>query len=246
VTVDRDAWIALFPYRDEAADAIRYLCTSWDALAAAHPATFNSSTKEPDLTEVLGLHLYRTARQEAGLTGRWGFENRGGALHGGVPGQRTRSDIEYFSNRSEGVELELTIEFKRLDAGASTRRKYYGKPGMERFVDGTYSIGRPLALMAGILIDERAACISGLCRALLLADTQLKLGMTAHGGEYLRAPSALFPDSAEFDTEHRRTAAKAPPHGTIRISHLFLGFPALPPKIARKKRRAEIIEAGTA
>jgi hypothetical protein len=235
---DRDAWIAAFPYRDEAAKAIAYLCTAWNELAANQPDTFSADEHEPRLTEILGVYLHDTGKQQAGLRGRWGHEVPRGKLAAGRVTDRIRTDIEYWSNRLDlDQELELTIEFKRLDALSDLRRKYYGESGMGRFVTGEYSLKRPIALMAGILLDDRQACVDGLRRALHVPDIQQTLGMMADAGVYLREPSAVFPESAMFDTEHRREEKKAPAHGTIRISHLFLGFPNPPTRRSRKARR---------
>lgn len=234
----RDAWIAAFPYRDEAAQAIAYLCTAWRELTINESATFNADETEPRLTEMLGIHIHATAKVRAGLRGRWGYENPHGRIKKGRVTDRVRTDIEYWSNRQDDAELELTVEFKRLDAQESLRKKYYGEGGMGRFVTGEYSLKNPIALMAGILLDDRATCVEALRKALLIAGVRAALNMVADGSkQYLRHPSALFPNDAAFDTEHQREKDKAPTHGTIRISHLFLTFPNPPTKLRRKRQR---------
>lgn len=228
-------WLNAFP-KEEAATAVRLLCELWNELAATRAEGFTASVSEPDLTFVLCEQLKDVAKPRARLRGRWGQESQGGVIDRKTLRitHRFRTDIEYFTDRYEPA-LRLVFEFKKLDNTKTTRDKYCGESGMWRFVTGNYSIGDPVALMAGILMDEEAPTIDGLQQALQLPAVREPLAMVeAKKGNYFHEPSSLFPHHARFDTSHARDSKKAPVHQSIRIAHVFLGFPILP---AGSKRR---------
>lgn len=84
-----------------------------------------------------------------------------------------------------------------------------GLEGMERFVTGDYSVGQPVALMAGTLRKSTSDYVPAMRTYLSSAAAQAALGMVADpAGKFVRSP-ASFSD-AEFDTEHKRPAGKAP------------------------------------
>jgi len=188
----------------------------------SHPETaFTKSTSEPRLTWILCEHL-KTISDSARLTGRWGQENQFGTIDAkaGKVLKSYRTDIEYFSNRSL-ERIRLIFEFKKIDDSAKTLRKYWGVDGMRRFIDGDYSVGEPFALMAGILLKPKAACVAALKN--VLRSEKCKVLQWRNGGDIIE-PSTAFPRDAEFDTEHVRPVGKAPTQGYIRIGHLFLCF----------------------
>ena len=136
--------------------------------------------------------------------------------------KRRRTDIQYFSDRLQPA-LRLVFEFKKIDHTKTRRVAYTGAEGMERFVMGDYSVGEPVALMAGMLLKPTSECVPALTTYLSSAAAQAALGMVANpAGQFVRSP-ASFSD-AEFDTEHKRPTGKAPAHGSIVICHLFLNF----------------------
>jgi len=232
----RDAWLKVFP-TNEAARAVGFLRQAWHELATLNLSDFHAGTKEPDLTFVLAERLKDTAQTRGRLTGRWGQESLGGIVDKktGRITRRWRTDIEYFSNRCTS-RLSLTFEFKKLDEFARSRQQYYSE-GMSRFITGEYGKGEPVALMVGVLTADAAACERSVREGLALSETITELKMTRFGhGEVLCVPSRLFAPHAAFDTEHRRNVSKAPPHGTICISHLFLGFPDGGPRRRKKGR----------
>lgn len=118
----------------------------------------------------------------------------------------------------------------------SQRDRYTGDDGMLRFVTGEYSVGEPLALMVGILVEHQDDCVPPLGDWLNSADAKTVLYMETVGGRQTRSPSAFF-TAAAFDTEHLRPRRKGPKHGTIVISHLFVGFPSLPRASVKARRR---------
>ncbi|NHB08204.1 hypothetical protein GWK53_17010 [Burkholderia cepacia] len=109
----------------------------------------------------------------------------------------------------------------------NARSSYTGADGMERFVTGDYSVGQPVALMAGMLLKPSSDCVPALRTYLSSAAAQAALGMVANpAGQFVRSPGSF--SDAEFDTEHKRPAGKAPAHGSIVICHLFLSQMSLP------------------
>lgn len=224
---DGSSWLAAFPHED-AKIAVEALCIVWAELTQVSPQTFNASRKEPELTELLCVHLSAVFKQRTRLTGQWSYERRMAKTqilrNGGMKVvQRKRTDIEYFSDRSQNT-LQLVFEFKKLDHTATKRKIYVGEDGMRRFVTGDYSAGQSSALMVGILSCAEAACVVGLVKLLEGKSTRTSLRMKDQPEPAVRQPSAVFPKLARFDTEHERDISLAPAHGIITISHLFLAF----------------------
>lgn len=217
--------------------AVEVLAATWHAMVARVPDSFHPRRKEPELTEMLCFHLEEIRAQHR-LPGRWSNELPQGRLHEeqtrAEVRDRKRTDINYFTERDDPA-TNLTFEFKKLDEHSTSREKYV-KDGMVRFISGEYSKGEPAALMVGILTMHSDDVVPPLLRRLNDADSRVLLGM---GKLPIARPSNLF-ECAHCDTEHLRPAEKAPPHGTIVISHVFLGFPDLPRAKARRARRAAV------
>lgn len=230
-------WLDAFP-KEEAGTAVQLLCELWNELAATRAEGFTAAVSEPDLTFVLCEQLKDVAKPRAKLRGRWGQECQGGVVDPKTLriGRRFRTDIEYFTDRYDPA-LRLIFEFKKLSDTETTRGKYCGESGMWRFVTGDYSIGDPVALMVGILMDEDEPTVTGLRRAFDLPKVREPLAMIKIDQDsYFHDPSSLFPRHARFDTDHMRDQAKSPAHNSIRIAHVFLGFPD-PPRIPKGRRR---------
>ena len=232
---DRDEWLALFP-RTAATQAVDALCVAWNRLADRYKSEFNHKTYEHKLTRRL-VFLLRSWSDELGLMGHWGSEQEVGDIDpdtGQIINPK-RTDIQYQWNDSER-KLELVFEFKKLSSKSSSRSKY-SRDGISRFVDGHYSKRQPVALMAGILLEPHVDCVPRLIKSLTRPSMKaaLSLQQTKHG-EATYQPSSLFPDHAEFDTEHMRPAKLGAEYETIRIAHLFLEFGYSPPSGARNKK----------
>lgn len=221
--IDRDAWLSLFP-RTEAAQAVDALCVAWNRLADRYKPEFNHKTYEHKLTRSL-VFLLRNWSDNFGLMGHWGSEQEVGEINPDTAEliDPKRTDIQYQWNDSTR-KLELVFEFKKLNSNSGSRHKY-AKDGILRFVDGHYSKRQPAALMAGILVEPHASCVPPLVKSLTRPAMKSALALRhTSGGESIYKPSSLFPDHAEFDTEHTRPPTLGPDHGTIRIAHLFLEF----------------------
>jgi hypothetical protein len=235
--IDRTGWHKAFKAGD-AAQCVAVMHQAWSELVDASPETFHEGEKEHHLTRLLCEYLADT-RANTRLTGLWSYENQQGRLDrknpkGIVVTHRKRTDIRYFSNREEPT-LNLIFEFKKLDH-RKTARDGYVDEGMVRFITGEYSIGQPLALMVGILTVHRDDSLPPLRQWLDSADAKSLLFMETLKPGQRRVPSAFFAQ-ADFDTEHLRPRDKAPSHGTIVISHMFLDFPNLPRIGARRRRQ---------
>ena len=190
---DRTAWQKAFLGGD-ATHAVAVMHAAWKELVAASPGTFHPKRKEPELTEMLGIHL-KAIRQQTKLTGLWSYESPQGKLKRNRDGvavvERKRTDIQYFSNREDPV-LTLIFEFKKLSHSNTQRNKYTGESGVLRFVTGEYSLGEPLALMVGILVEHRDDCVPLLAAWLDTADAKSVLHLETIGGRQTRSPSRFF------------------------------------------------------
>ena len=241
--IDRTGWQKAFR-AGEAIGAVAVLNAAWDELVAETPGTFNAGMHEPALTEMLCIHLQDT-REAARLSGWWDFEVPQGKLDKQVGNwtvtKRKRTDIRYSSNL-ESPPLSLVFEFKKLSHRKSDRDHYTGQEGMLRFVTGEYSVGKPVAAMVGILTVHRDDTVPVLEKWLNSPDAKAVLYMETADGVQARTPSQLF-DCAAFDTEHLRPRDRAPAHGTIVISHLFLDFPDLPRRAAKSASRRALSDA---
>lgn len=235
----RDKWIKAFP-TPHASKAVDVLAEAWNELASRPKPRFNHETTEPDLTFVLAGYVREVIAVRAKLLGYWTVEDPGGNINyaTGEVLKRIRTDIGYHWH-DEKEKYSIVFEFKKLDHNEKSRKHYYGESGMQRFVTGAYSIKHPLAFMVGILVEDKALCVQRLKACLQQQAIADLLQMLPQEGKLLRTPPLLFPTRAEFETEHLRDRDKAPKHGTIRISHIFLPF-GYPSAIRgeRKKRNA--------
>lgn len=242
---DRTSWQRAFRSGD-APTVVRALRAAWDDLVASSPETFHPGEPEPRLTELLGQHLHDT-KADHKLTGLWTYETRQGTIQrttakGVRIVKRKRTDVQYFSNKEEPA-LELVFEFKKLGHQKSHREHYIGEEGMLRFVTGEYSLRQPLAVMVGILVTHADDSLPPLTQWLNGAEAKSFLYMETVDGRQTRSPSGFFPTESLFDTEHLRSRDKAPAHGTIVISHVFLDFPSLPRASVHGGRRQALRDA---
>ncbi len=217
-------WRAAFPIQPatEAVDALRQ---AWADLTARPLRDFNPGTKEDKLTKRLKIYIENYVAPQRGLLGMWAAEDIIGDVDpttGEIIEER-RTDIAYGWNDHD-QDIKLVFEFKRLGRQKRHRDHYLKDRGLGRFVSGIYSRRQPIAAMVGVLLDPEDDVVPPIRKALgdAALATLLRLRKTAGGDPFTR-PSSLFP-SADFDTEHERDPAFAPPHGTINISHFFLAF----------------------
>jgi hypothetical protein len=204
------AWQQLFPI-DDATKVVDLLQQTWDELVSKKTPRFDLTSKEPHLTQFLQSVL-KTKALPAGLTGLFIAERLDAVadLTTGKLVKRSRSDICYFTNESH--RLLLTFEFKKL-SHTNTSHKAYCKDGILRFVEGKYSNDEPLALMVGMVeAIHKSTCIQGIQIALNNPIVAL--------ANPISTPSQVFPNHAEFDSEHCRCNS----YPNIILSHLFLVY----------------------
>lgn len=218
---NRYSWEELLPV-EEARAATEFMVDVWEKAASAFPEDFKYSAHEPNLTAMLTYYLHKH-EADAKIFGFWNTEAQ-------MPKKRnagclsiTRKDLSYQSNFS-GVRLDLTFEFKKVKT--SNLAAYRGNHGMQRFVDGEYAVGKPLAFMVGILQPNDDEPIDKLRLSLITKITQKSLCMVHDvAGRYLVEPSEVVPRVCVFDTQHSRPIDKAPPNGTITLGHIFVECP---------------------
>lgn len=215
---------------EEAQRAAKFLHDTWETLVATRPKGFHRKLRENKLTEKLHFYVNSLSQNEGRLTGFWVNENTDLDLDNPESEDpqvvnRIRKDITYKSNANK-VRLDLIFEFKKLSSKGDSWKEYRGVNGMRRFVDGTYARGEPLAMMVGMLMDNRDICLEGLKRSLLTKGHLADLCMVPFAdSKYLCEPSTAFPGVAQFDTEHNRPLKEAPSHGTMLLSHMFVSMP---------------------
>jgi hypothetical protein len=100
-------------------------------------------------------------------------------------------------------------------------------------------MARAPSLSATFLPREQACAAHCVC----LQSADRSRWLKTEQDEYFREPSSLFPESARFDTDHVRDTSKAPAHQTIRIAHVFVGFPDPTPAPKQRRRKALTREA---
>lgn len=215
-------WNDLFPYED-VVRVVGCIQQTWDGLVTRNIPRFNPSSKEPHLTQFLHSVL-KTEKTNYGLTGHFSAEESSADpdLKTGKLKNRGRTDIRYFSDR---INIDLTFEFKKLEASSSSCRSYYND-GMLRFVNGKYSQDYPLGFMVGLIADEPERCMNVLKDAISSPKATAKLRLVPDlNGAHIKEPSLLL-NNAGFDTEHSRTTSN------IILCHVFLlyGNAGNPPK----------------
>lgn len=217
-------WRAAFPMQP-ATEAVEALRQAWAELAARPLRDFDQKTKEDALTKRLKIYIENYVAPQRGLLGMWAAEDIIGAMDPttGEMIEERRTDIAYGWN-DQDQDVKLVFEFKRLGRQKRHRDHYLQDRGLGRFVTGIYSRKQPVAAMVGVLLDPEDEVVPPIRQALGNAAlaTALRLRRNAAGDPFTR-PSTLF-TTADFDTEHERDAAFAPPHGTINVSHFFLAF----------------------
>jgi hypothetical protein len=117
-----------------------------------------------------------------------------------------------------GQKVFFTVECKRLhvttDSGFRHLADEYVKEGLQRFVDGKYSLGLPCGGMLGYVMDNRTAdAFARVCNEIKSQWHILKMKNAR-----LYSPSSILPDQPHsVDTIHHR------PDGMFAIYHLLVG-----------------------
>lgn len=229
-------WLKAFPIV-EADRAVKALLRAWADMAQRYRPNFHEGINEPKLTRVVRGYVRKRISVDMKLLGHWGTEGVENDIdfETGKVLKEGRTDISYTWN-NEHMKFELVFEFKKLAPIADSRKRYLFN-GVTQFVSGLYSEREPIALMVGILKGEKNETVSALCRAIASPATAAALKACEGTDGRFILPATLFPEDTQFDTEHLREVAKAPPHGTIRIAHAFVDFPYVNHTVARNAKR---------
>ncbi len=218
----KDAWREAFPAQS-AGRVVEYMLATWNELAARKLYHFSWAQTEPKLTLAL-KEILKDNAHTVGLQGFWGGEDQSVKLDPATlkPLKGYRTDIIYHSDL-EG--LSLTFEWKKLKGTSASRKAFYGKEGMGRFLeDDGYAKRQPFGLMVGIIESPRhRKDTQSLMVAMNKDDILALLHMIPDdGGVHLRAPSRELPGLAMFDTQHVRHSGG---FSTFTFIHLFVEFP---------------------
>jgi len=218
-------WEAVFPQTDVSA-AVSFMQPMWEQVLKDYPDAIASSNKEPEITQVLGEHLY-TKGELSALSGMFNYEVPKSALDKatGKRVRKLRTDITYLDTNfrfPSGKRLYVIFEFKKLKDNGDSRSSYVGENGMLRFINGNYAAHADhLAFMVGLINNNSKATVSALENLLKRSDIRSVLHILPNPDtSYVRKPSERFVACVDFDTVHSRTNYGE--LGDIVLCHFFL------------------------
>lgn len=218
-------WEAVFPQSDVNA-AISFIHFIWKKLLTDFPDAIASSNKEPEITQVLGEHLFIQG-QISSLSGMFNYETPRSAIDP-TTGKRVRTlrtDITYQDSSihfPSGKRLYIIFEFKKLKDNGGSRSAYVGENGMLRFIKGNYAEHTEhMAFMVGLVNTDLNATVSALENLLKKDDIRSILHiLPTQNNTYVRKPSERFEACVDFDTVHSRENYGK--WGEIVLCHFFL------------------------
>lgn len=224
-TIPYGDWTDVFP-GPRVPDVLEYVGNTWDYLQATVAPAVGFGYGETALTDNLCEALEDAERRRAHRMD-CDFQAETWELRRNTDGTTTRiarADIRVMLG-APGTP-HLVIEFKKLDGSANHRWRYCFD-GMNRFVEGKYSIGHSFGVMCGLTpcdLDDEANALAAYIATEKYAE---KLRCIADvNGDVVTAPSVLDPVGAKFETNHDR-----PSVGTgdpILILHKLLFCPHSP------------------
>lgn len=214
-----DAWFTVFP-APRIPDVLTYIGQTWDWLRCSYSGTVGFNQDEPTLTDNLCEALADPERRFASRID-CDFQAETWELRRAADGTTTRiarADIRVILG-APGTP-HFVVEFKKLD-GTTQARWRYCHDGMNRFVDGKYSVGHAFGAMCAftcaVPVDEASAVAAYIAEP----DRAAKLNcLDAAGTAMVTDPSITAPASAAFDTLHDRPALT--PSDPITLLHIFL------------------------
>lgn len=132
-----------------------------------------------------------------------------------------RNDLRFFPPfpHHYGQKVFFTVECKRLhvttDSGFRHLADEYVKEGLQRFVEGKYSLGLPCGGMLGYVMDNRTAdAFARVCNEIKSQRRILKM----EANEMLQSPSSILPTQPQSaDSIHHRE------DGVFTVYHLLVG-----------------------
>ncbi|MGD0092734.1 MAG: hypothetical protein ABSE73_22715 [Planctomycetota bacterium] len=130
-----------------------------------------------------------------------------------------RNDLNFFPPQHCGQTIYFTVECKRLRVTTASGFRHladkYVTDGLQRFVDGKYSVGLPCGGMLGYVMDNEVAQACAEVRAEItggLASLKMK------NADSLQCPSSVLPEHPHSaDTIHERS------DGNFTVYHLLVG-----------------------
>ena len=131
-----------------------------------------------------------------------------------------RNDLRFYPvNHHHGQTTFFTVECKRLrvptPSGVRTLADKYAEEGIQRFVDGKYSVGLPCGGMVGYVMDNETSTAFASIQA-EIASKRKPLKLAAKHG--IRTPSVVLPNYEwSADTLHDRDVNK------FLVHHVLLG-----------------------
>lgn len=206
-----DAWLAHFRnLGEQMSEAIE---AAWPICIGPLQAKKGSMTHEDHITE----HLVHALRRTKMVPGRISYqyvllvEDTSGNVS-------LTSSIDFVLTVGDDEDVYLAYECKRLNVpyrtGVSNLCGEYVKDGLMRFVTGQYSIGLPLAMMIGYVMNgNNGSARQGLRRAMKARTATL--GLTAE---------LDYPSTSGAPTRFRSTHTCRPGHN-MEVEHHLLPWP---------------------
>lgn len=130
-----------------------------------------------------------------------------------------RNDLTFFPQYHHRQKIFFTVECKRLhvttDSGLRHLAGEYVREGLQRFVEGKYSLGLPCGGMLGYVMDNRTAdAFTKVCNEIKSQRRILKM----KNAKMLHSPSSILPMQPQSaDSIHHRE------DGVFTVYHLLVG-----------------------
>jgi len=200
----------LFP-NGFAGEVMRHVLETWNKFSLHHKVR-----QETPITAVFHAALIK-AYVAAGR--RWFITLEDPITEPDFGTQTGRNDLRFYPPDHHGQTIFFTMEFKRLRVTTKSGLKHltneYADEGIQRFVDGRYSVGLPCGGIVGYVMDnEISKAFVSVQKEIETKRTVLKMP-TQNG---IRVPSTVLPDHQwSADTFHKRT------DGEFALHHALVG-----------------------
>ena len=124
--------------------------------------------------------------------------------------QTGRNDLRFYHRDVPGQRIFFTVECKRLHVRTASGFRHladkYVEEGLQRFVDGKYSVGLPCGGMLGYVMDNRVPEAFGrVCDEISARRKRLRM----NGKDSFKHPSSILRSyAASGDTFHERVSGE--------------------------------------
>jgi hypothetical protein len=198
----------LFP-NGFAGEIMRHVLETWDKFSLHHRVR-----QETRITAVFRDALIR-AYLAAGRS--WFITLEDPVTEADFGTELGRNDLRFYPPNHHGQTIYFTLECKRLRVRTKSGFRHladkYTDEGIQRFVDGRYSVGLPCGGMVGYVIDNELAKAFASVQS-DIENKRAALKMPAKSS--IRSPSALLPGHKwSADTYHTRTDGKFVVHHAL-------------------------------